>query len=60
MPFVCFVVKNLMSETAAQLPFRLPPPEAGRPDLLIVAGEHSGDEHAARAVQELRTKNPAV
>ena len=43
-----------------QLPFRLPRPEAGRPDLLIIAGEHSGDEHAARAVRELRAKNPAV
>jgi lipid-A-disaccharide synthase len=28
----------------------LPPPRAGRPDLLIVAGEHSGDEHAARMI----------
>jgi len=43
-----------------QLPFRLPPPEAARPDLLIIAGEHSGDEHAARAVRELRAKKPTV
>ncbi len=42
------------------LPFRLPPPAAGRVDLLIVAGEHSGDEHAARMVQELRAKQPGV
>lgn len=49
-----------MSEAVPQLPFRLPPPEAGRPDLLIIAGEHSGDEHAARAVRELRAKNLAV
>ncbi|MCB1104415.1 MAG: lipid-A-disaccharide synthase [Cephaloticoccus sp.] len=49
-----------MSDSAPQLPFRLPPPEAGRPDLLIIAGEHSGDEHAARAVRELRAKHPAV
>lgn len=27
-------------------------------DLLVVAGEHSGDEHAARMVAELRTKRP--
>jgi lipid-A-disaccharide synthase len=33
--------------------FRLPPPQAGRPDLLVVAGEHSGDEHAARLVSGL-------
>ena len=49
-----------MSDSASQLPFRLPPPEAGRPDLLIIAGEHSGDEHASRAVRELRAMHPAV
>jgi lipid-A-disaccharide synthase len=42
------------------LPFRLPPPEGGRVDLLIVAGEHSGDEHGARMVRELRTKQPGL
>src|SRR5437016_3329 len=40
--------------------FRLPPPAAGRVDVLIVAGEHSGDEHAARMVRELRGKQPGV
>jgi lipid-A-disaccharide synthase len=35
-------------------------PGAGRVDLLIVAGEHSGDEHAARLVRELRAKQPAL
>jgi lipid-A-disaccharide synthase len=34
-------------------PFQLPPPQGKRVDLLIVAGEHSGDEHAARMVREL-------
>ena len=29
-------------------------------DLLIVAGEHSGDEHAARMVRELRAKQPSI
>src|SRR3954464_13181035 len=29
-------------------------------DVLIIAGEHSGDEHAATMVRELRAKNPAV
>ncbi len=43
-----------------QLPFRLQPPTAGRVDLLIVAAEHSGDEHAARMVRELRAKQPAL
>ena len=38
----------------------LPPPTAGRVDLLIVAGEHSGDEHAARVVRELLAKNPTL
>ena len=45
---------------AAQLPVRLASPAGGRVDVLIVAGEHSGDEHAARMVRELRAKNPAV
>ncbi len=37
----------------------LPAPVAGRKvDLLIVAGEHSGDEHAARVVRELRASRP--
>jgi lipid-A-disaccharide synthase len=39
---------------------RLPGPADGRVDLLVVAGEHSGDEHAARMVRELRAKNPAL
>ncbi len=42
------------------LPFRLPPPAAGRVDLLIVAGEHSGDEHAARMVRDLRARDPGL
>jgi lipid-A-disaccharide synthase len=37
---------------------RLPPPVSGPVDLLIVAGEHSGDEHAARVVRELLASNP--
>ena len=39
---------------------RLPPPPSGRVDLLVVAGEHSGDEHAARMVRELRAANPLL
>ena len=42
------------------LPFRLPPPAGGRVDLLIVAAEHSGDEHAARMVRELRAKQTGL
>jgi len=42
------------------LPFRLPPPAGGGVDVLIVAGEHSGDEHAARLVCELAAKRPGL
>jgi lipid-A-disaccharide synthase len=38
----------------------LPPPAGGRVDVLIVAGEHSGDEHAARLVRELRAAQPGL
>jgi len=51
-----------------KLPFRLAAPSwgtggaigASRPDLLVIAGEHSGDEHAACAVAALRVKSPAL
>jgi len=43
-----------------ELPFSLPPPQGGRPDLLIVAGEHSGDQHAALAVRELAALQPGL
>ena len=38
----------------------MPAPKSGAVDLLIVAGEHSGDEHAARVVCELLAKNPQL
>lgn len=41
------------------LPF-LPGPSAGGVDLLVIAGEHSGDEHGARLVAELRAKQPGL
>ncbi len=46
--------------TNIQLVKALPPPVAGPVDLLIIAGEHSGDEHAARVVRELLAKNPGL
>ncbi|MFM1850894.1 MAG: hypothetical protein RIS54_578 [Verrucomicrobiota bacterium] len=49
-----------MSEDSPKIPFRLPAPAAARPDLLVVAGEHSGDEHAAVAVAELLAKRPGL
>jgi lipid-A-disaccharide synthase len=42
------------------LPLRLPAPAGGAPDLLVVAGEHSGDEHAARMVAGLRALRPGL
>ena len=39
-------------------PAAFPAPINGQPDLLIIAGEHSGDEHAALLVADLRAKNP--
>ncbi len=45
---------------SASHPFPLPPPIDGRVDVLIVAGEHSGDEHAAKLVRELRARAPGL
>ncbi|MGB0416716.1 MAG: lipid-A-disaccharide synthase [Coraliomargarita sp.] len=39
-------------------PAAFPAPDNGQPDLLIIAGEHSGDEHAALLVADLRARNP--
>ena len=38
--------------------FHLPPPAAQRVDLLVIAGEHSGDQHAATLVRALRAQRP--
>ena len=40
--------------------FRLPAPHGGAPDLLVIAGEHSGDEHAARLVAGLLRRRPGL
>jgi lipid-A-disaccharide synthase len=42
------------------LPFRLPAPRDGKVDLLVIAGEHSGDEHAARMVGEFLAGRPGA
>ena len=42
------------------LPLRLPPPVGARVDLLLVAGEHSGDAHAALAVRGLLERAPGL
>lgn len=46
--------------SGAMLPFRLSAPLDGAVDVLIIAGEHSGDEHAARLLRELRAAEPGV
>ncbi|WPJ95428.1 lipid-A-disaccharide synthase [Coraliomargarita algicola] len=37
-----------------------PAPINGQPDLLIIAGEHSGDEHAAQLLTDLRRQQPEL
>ncbi len=44
----------------ALLPFRLPPPREGGVDLLVIAGEHSGDQHAATMVRGLLARQPGL
>jgi lipid-A-disaccharide synthase len=39
---------------------RLPAPLGGPPDLLVIAGEHSGDQHAGRLVSGLLKRRPGV
>ncbi len=38
----------------------LPAPSSGGVDLLVIAGEHSGDEHAARMVRQLLAQKPGL
>ncbi len=42
------------------LPFRFAPPSGGPADLLIIAGEHSGDENAARMAAEFLVLRPGA
>jgi lipid-A-disaccharide synthase len=46
--------------SSKQLSAELPAPASGRVDLLVVAGEHSGDEHAARMVRALLAQRPEL
>jgi len=48
---------ELVSNTKLQIA-SLPPPVSGQPDMLVVAGEHSGDQQAARMVKKLLTQHP--
>src|SRR5690606_28975866 len=38
--------------------FHFPEPAHGPVDVFILAGEHSGDQHGAKLVRELRTQRP--
>jgi lipid-A-disaccharide synthase len=49
-----------VSDALPALPIGLPPPAGGKVDLLFVAGEHSGDEHAARVVRGLLARQPEL
>lgn len=42
----------------APVPAEFAAPVDGQPDLLIVAGEHSGDEHAALMLDDMRARQP--
>lgn len=45
---------------SALVPLSLPPPTGDHVDLLIIAGEHSGDEHAARMLSGALSKHPEL
>jgi len=47
-----------MSASPVESSFSFPPPEKEGVDLLVMAGEHSGDEHAAKMVTSLLKRNP--
>ena len=49
-----------MSSATTKSTLRFPAPVAGPVDLLIIAGEHSGDEHAARMLGGLLALKPGL
>ncbi|MGH8020159.1 MAG: lipid-A-disaccharide synthase [Opitutaceae bacterium] len=51
------MVESLSMPTAEALPF---PPPHGAVDVLVIAGEHSGDEQAARMVSGLLARHPRL
>ncbi len=42
------------------IPGAFSPPRAGAVDVLVIAGEHSGDQHAAKVVADLLVANPGL
>lgn len=53
------VIPVTVSETPIHIPRELPQPESA-PDLLVIAGEHSGDEHGASMVRDLLAADPGL
>ncbi len=50
-----------MKNSMPELPDAFPSPEKdGRPDILFIAGEHSGDELSAGVISKLLAKNPEL
>ena len=49
-----------MTKQTAALAFHLPPPRDGGVDLLIIAGEHSGDQHAAAMLRGALAQRPGL
>lgn len=47
-------------ESSNQMSRELPPPAENPVDLLVIAGEHSGDENAARMVRGLLAQHPGL
>lgn len=45
---------------AASSPLLLPRPRNGACDILFIAGEHSGDQHAAKLIEQLRARRPEL
>lgn len=43
-----------------ELPSAFDRPRAGEVDILVVAGEHSGDQHAAEVVRDLLSRDPSL
>lgn len=50
-----------MKNSMPELPVAFPVPEKpGRPDILFIAGEHSGDELSAGVISKILSKNPKL
>ncbi len=47
-----------MAKASLELDFSFPEPAEGEVDILVIAGEHSGDEHAARMIRSAMQQNP--